>query len=203
MLVFASCFYLYLKLYLFIVFICICTCYLLAFVLVAWPLSIFALLLDSDLSFCAAVFRLCTLYHWFFYIYLNTLLNCTAGSAISKINEQFSYSRTPLALNQCSALSKDQRPLCGFHFQIQSGLHNSQLHCCLHSFTLLQWVFALECFALPFFTLLHFALYFFVLLHFALPFFARLTLCIECGVYRCPVLTAISYFLLYSLTLYL
>ena len=124
MLVFASCFYLYLKLYLFIVFICICTCYLLAFVLVAWPLSIFALLLDSDLSFCAAVFRLCTLYHWFFYIYLNTLLNCTAGSAISKINEQFSYSRTPLALNQCSALSKDQRPLCGFHFQIQSGLHN-------------------------------------------------------------------------------
>ena len=114
-----------LNLYLFIVFICIC--YLLAFVLVAWPLSIFALLLDSDLSFCAAVFRLCTLYHSFFYIYLTTLrllLNCTDGSAISKINEQFSYSRTPLALNQCSALSEDQRPLCGFHFQIQSGLHN-------------------------------------------------------------------------------
>ena len=61
-------FFFWLNLYLFIVFICICTCYLLAFVLVAWPLSIFALLLDSDLSFCAAVFRLCTLYHLFFYI---------------------------------------------------------------------------------------------------------------------------------------
>ena len=121
-------------------FICICTCYLLAFLLVAWPLSIFALLLDSDLSFCAAVFRLCTLYHWFFYIYLNTLLNCTAGSAISKINEQFSYSRTPLALNQCSALSKDQRPLCGFHFQIQSGLHN----CTIALLLALFYIFAVS-----------------------------------------------------------
>ena len=75
--------------------------------------------------------------------YLNTLrllLNCTAGSAISKINEQFSYSRTPLALNQCSALAKDQRPLCGFHFQIQSGLHT----CTIALLLALFYIFAVS-----------------------------------------------------------
>lgn len=75
--------------------------------------------------------------------YLNTLrllINCTAGSAISKINEQFSYSRTPLALNQCSVLSEDQRLLCGFHFQIQSGLHN----CTIALLLALFYIFAVS-----------------------------------------------------------
>ena len=170
MLVFASCFYLYLKLYLFIVFIFICTCYLLAFVLVAWPLSIFALLLDSDLSFCAAVFRLCTLYRWFFYIYLNTLLNCTAGSAISKINEQFSYSRTPwwYHLHSISALlclkTRDLFAVSISKSSLACTIHNCTAACTLLHFCseCLHWS-ALHCPSLHCFTLHCTSLYYFTL----------------------------------------
>ena len=99
--------------------------------------------------------------------YLNTLrllFNCTAGSAISKINEQFSYARTPLALNQCSVLSKDQRPLCGFHFQIQSDLHNCTIALLLALFYILclHWS-ALHCPSLHCFTLHCTSLYYFTL----------------------------------------
>ena len=65
----------------------------------------------------------------------------------------------------------------------------AQLHCCLHSFTFLQRR-ALHCSSLHCPSLHCFTLH-------------CLTVWRVCGVYRCSVLTAISYFLMYCLTLYL